>query len=139
MAYRGEKVSVDPLLDDLQRAAEDQEFRVETFGEIDGYPLLAFSRYGPAGASSIYVSAGIHGDEPAGPLAVLELLRTGLPHDLSWTICPVLNPTGLEKGTRENFAGVDLNRDYLPPTQPETEAHVLWLNRQRRFDLALLL
>lgn len=61
--------------------------------------------------------SGIHGDEPAGPAALLEFLRllacepsraTG--YDL-W-VYPVINPTGCERGTRENSSGRDLNREF---------------------------
>ncbi|HLS28390.1 MAG TPA: M14 family metallocarboxypeptidase [Opitutales bacterium] len=139
MGYIGEKLDVEATLDGLLRVAEKEKFQVETMTEVGGFPIYSFLRLGNRGAPIIYLSAGLHGDEPAGPLAILRLLETGLPHDISWVICPLMNPTGLDAKTRENSAGVDLNRDYLNPTQPETQAHIRWLNRQRSFDLALLL
>ncbi len=92
-----------------------------------GAPFRAWRR--PGGARRIYLSAGIHGDEPAGPLAVLEMLRDPFfsrsPDD--WTICPALNPGGLRANTRENPAGIDLNRDYQRRESPEVAAHAAWL------------
>nr|WP_281375593.1 M14 family metallocarboxypeptidase [Haloferula luteola] len=73
-----------------------------------------------------YLSAGMHGDEPAGPLAALELLRGGQ-LDQGWIVCPALNPAGLVAGTRENAAGLDLNRDYLARMSQEVAAHAAWL------------
>ncbi len=87
-----------------------------------------------------YISAGIHGDEPAGPLAVLDLLRSGLlPSHVDFTLCPVLNPRGLRSNDRHNTEGIDLNRDYNHLRAPETRAHVEWLSSQAPFDLTLLL
>jgi len=94
----------------------------------------------PAPAPRVYLSAGIHGDEPAGPLALLELLSEGFFDDRAhWFICPVLNPLGFVKGTRENADGIDLNRDYLACRSAEVRAHIAWLQSQPTFDLTLCL
>ena len=76
----------------------------------------------------IYLSAGIHGDEPAGPLAALRLMKErAFPANRHCIICPALNPGGLAMNTRENRHGVDLNRDYILLRCPETAAHTHWL------------
>ncbi len=139
MTYLGKMAAIEPLIDDLRGAARKSGFSVRALTEVDGMPVLAFSRSGRPGSKSVYLSAGIHGDEPAGPLTVLELLEAGLPDDIHWHICPAINPTGLKAGTRVNAAGVDLNRDYLAVTQPEVRAHVQWLGEQGPIDLALFL
>jgi len=91
-------------------------------------------------APKIYLSAGIHGDEPAGPLALLELLAEGFFDDRAhWFMCPVLNPLGFIKGTRENADGTDLNRDYHARHSAEVRAHIAWLQSQPTFDLTLCL
>lgn len=113
------------FLDDFRIEAERRDFRSETLATVDGYPLLAFS--GPGNGAPAYLSAGIHGDEPAGPLAALALLRAGFfDHGAAWTICPALNPSGLAATTRENADGVDLNRDYLRRESVEISAHAAW-------------
>jgi hypothetical protein len=89
---------------------------------------------------TVYLSAGIHGDEPAGPLALLELLRRDDFHQHArWILCPALNPSGLAAGTRANAAGIDLNRDYLRRTSRETRAHAAWLESRPPPDLFLSL
>jgi len=94
---------------------------------------------GPA-APRLYLSAGVHGDEPAGPLALLELLSEGFFDDRAhWFICPALNPIGLAQGTRENPDGIDLNRDYHARRSAEVRAHTAWLQHQPPFDLTLCL
>ncbi|TAG10201.1 MAG: DUF2817 domain-containing protein [Verrucomicrobia bacterium] len=88
----------------------------------------------------IYLSSGIHGDEPAGPLALLELMRNGFfQTNIDWRICPLLNPSGLASNTRENADGMDLNRDYLIHRSKETQAHVAWLAQQPVPDLFISL
>jgi len=104
--------------------------------------LVAMRRPGAAGSKGLYVSAGIHGDEPAPPLAVLRLLKQNAwPEDLNLWVCPCLNPGGFRRNRRENAMGVDLNRQYHRPddVQPETARHIDWLDRQGRFDAALCL
>jgi hypothetical protein len=113
-------------------------FRVEQYGEIDGFPLIALTKRAPGKRPRIYLSAGMHGDEPAPPLTLLALLETGFFDDrATWFICPVLNPTGLVRGTRENATGHDLNRDFLDVRATETRAQIDWLQRQPPFHLTL--
>jgi hypothetical protein len=115
-------------------------FRSEQFGEIGRCPLLALTKRTPGRRPRIYLSAGIHGDEPAPPLALLRLLeRDFFDQRAVWFLCPLLNPTGFPPGTRENTDGVDLNRDYLQPKSAEIGAHVRWLAKQPSFDLTLCL
>jgi hypothetical protein len=84
------------------------------------YPIERRRFLGPAARHEpikLALFGGIHGDEPAGPAALrafLEALEreparaTG--YEL-WTY-PVINPTGCERGTRENHRGLDLNRQF---------------------------
>jgi|SRR5271165_4499412 len=113
-------------------------FRLEPFGDSGGFPLFALTRRTPGPRPRIYLSAGIHGDEPAPPMALLSLLESGeFDGRAVWFICPMLNPQGLAGGTRENASGTDLNRDYRHLASPEVSAHVRWLERQPNFDLAV--
>ena len=110
----------------FRRAAEDAGFSETVLAETTAGPVTAWKR--SAAGPAAYLSAGIHGDEPAGPLALLELMREGFfAEKTDWAICPALNPTGLEKGHRENAGGVDLNRDYLLRSTMEVAAHAAWL------------
>lgn len=141
--YRGETVDVAALISDLEAAAAQRGWSVDVFHSRDAFRWLALRRGLPSSAPSapcIYLSAGIHGDEPAGPLALLELLRENLwPTGFSLHVCPCLNPTGLALNRRENDAGVDLNRDYRHLQTPEVRAHVDWLKAQPPFALSLCL
>lgn len=111
----------------FREAAERVGFSPTLLYDFEVGPMLAWER--PGTGPKIYVSAGIHGDEPAGPLALLEMLRGGFFADgAGWWICPTLNPTGLVAATRENSGGVDLNRDYLLRSTAEVVAHAAWID-----------
>jgi murein peptide amidase A len=115
-------------------------WQIERVPVADGVSLLALRRGRPDAPRKIYISAGIHGDEPAGPLAVRQLLAENRwPVDAAVWLCPCLNPVGFERGVRENADGADLNRDYRDAKTAEIRAHVRWLEQQPRFDFALCL
>ena len=121
-------------------AARQAKFKEEIIGEIHGQPLVAYTKRTTGPRPRVYLSAGIHGDEPAPPQALLRLVQSGFfDHRCQWFICPLLNPTGFVRCSRENQSGVDLNRDYKSPHSLEIQAHVRWLQRQPLFDLKLCL
>jgi murein peptide amidase A len=131
---------VDPiaLAARIEGAGAKAGFRSEPFGESGAFPLIALTKRTAGHRPRIYVSAGIHGDEPAPPLAVVSLIESGaFDRRAVWFICPMLNPQGLARGTRENASGTDLNRDYRHLEAPEVRAHTRWLSRQPNFDLAV--
>jgi protein MpaA len=90
------------------------------------------------------VFAGIHGDEPAGTLAVHELAAWArrLPEELAGValnLFPVCNPTGQRAGTRHSRSGLDLNREFWTGSdQPEVKALETEL-RNGRYDIIISL
>ena len=127
------------FLDEWKEAAEAQGFTVELILEKAGYPIFACEK-GDSKLPIIYLSSGVHGDEPSGPQALLSLMKAGFFDErFRWLICPVLNPTGLVVGTRETAEGIDMNRDYLMCQSPETCAHIQWLEKQSAPQLFLSL
>jgi hypothetical protein len=93
-----------------------------------------------ADAPHLYLSAGIHGDEIAGPLALLEMLKQPDFFDgMQVTLFPLLNPEGLARGVRENLDGIDLNRDYRNTRSGEILGHLEVLRTLPRFDAAMFL
>ncbi|KXU35793.1 hypothetical protein AXK11_05460 [Cephaloticoccus primus] len=140
---------ISTFLKTLRLATERAGGALETMGEVGGLPLFAWTKRvkpQPCALAAttprprVYISAGTHGDEAAGPLAVLELLNEGFfDARAHWFICPALNPLGLQLGTRENAQGIDLNRDYFTRRSEEVRAHTAWLQKQPPFDLTLCL
>lgn len=138
------RMSSQPILDPLafaeriQGAARRAGFRVEPFGAVAGAPLYALTKRARGPRPRIYLSAGIHGDEPAPPLVLLHLIECGIFDARAvWFICPLLNPAGFLRRTRENADGIDLNRDYKALRSLEIQAHARWLQRQPNFNLSL--
>ena len=131
-----------PFAADLEAAAATDGWTIRHLSPTPSGPRPWFqrtARTGP-GAPRVYFSAGIHGDEISGPLALLEILRQ--PDFLTAfdvAIFPILNPDGLAKGIRENAAGIDLNRDYRELKSPEIASHVEALKTLGRFDAAMML
>lgn len=124
----------------FESLALQRGFRVERFGHIGDCPLIALTKRTSGPRPRIYLSAGIHGDEPAPPLALLESLEDGFfDARANWFICPLLNPTGFLRGSRDNADGIDLNRDYRHLASAEIRAHIKWLQRQPNFDRAICL
>jgi hypothetical protein len=137
--YFGETIDVASVLRDIEAAALRHGWEPETLPAGEGVSLQAWRRI-RGGSRRAYISAGIHGDEPAGVLATLQLLQDDAwPAHVDFRLCPCLNPTGFPLNRRENAQGLDLNRQYLHPEAAETHAHIEWLRRQPSFDVTLCL
>ena len=101
----------------------------ELGASIEGRPIRAV-RFGQ-GERRVLVWSQMHGDEPTGTLALLDMVcflagRRGeeawveemLEH-VSVVAIPMLNPDGAERRRRETAAQIDLNRDALAFATPE--------------------
>jgi protein MpaA len=136
--YSGERVQATAILQGIRSMAQRHGF-TEHAAAFGGHELVFLSRLGRPGPR-FYLSAGIHGDEPAGLLALHDLIRDDAwPGHLNLGICPCLNPQGFERGTRENASGHDLNRDYRAPRSTEVRLHQQWLATQPVWDVSICL
>ena len=143
--YFGEMITVRDELRAIKSAALKHGWDSETFHLIGDLELFALHR-APTSSSKpkeppkFYLSAGIHGDEPAGPLALLKLLEENQwPTHAEFWLVPCLNPTGFILNSRENEGLKDLNRDYRHFETSEVTAHVRWLERQPEFNVTFCL
>jgi protein MpaA len=100
--------------------------------------LLVAEIVGEPRSAVVTLSAGVHGDEPAGPWSLLSIVRDGLlDRRFTYRIWPCTNPTGYALGTRENAEGDDINRSFQRGgTTPEARA-IVTANRDRQFALSL--
>ncbi len=147
--YLGETIDIQATLDELRTLAMKRGWRHDCFLRSERVCLEAYHRpaappqpgdnsAGPV--KRLYISSGIHGDEPAGPLAALELIGADQwPESVEVWLCPCLNPSGFPLNSRESACGLDLNRQYREPVAEETRAHVAWLEQRPRFDVTLCL
>jgi len=99
---------------------------------------LLLAELGGSDRPVVALSAGVHGDEPAGVWALLSLVRDGLLDPrFAYRIWPCLNPTGFDAGSRANAEGDDVNRSFGGGGRtPEAKA-VTTSNRDRRFALSI--
>lgn len=87
---------------------------MRSFATAHGHKLYFLKSKALATSGGIYISAGIHGDEPAGTEALIAWAEKNEKR-LSTLPClffPCLNPWGLENNTRKNEGGIDLNRGF---------------------------
>lgn len=122
------------FLNAFDGTASRQGFSSEILAQTASGPLQIWTRSATARNASGgtgYISAGMHGDEPAGPRALLAFLEQDtLPTSRPWVLAPLLNPTGMARGTRENGDGIDLNRDFLHRNSREVQALTHWWEQQ---------
>jgi len=140
-SYVGETIDIAEVMEDCLGAAQAHGWMVEEFHPAPRR-IFALARGAADGKPNrrVYISTGIHGDEPAGPLAARQMLQENRwQAGLELWLCPCLNPSGFPLNRRENGDGVDLNRDYLDPKASEILAHTAWLKRQPTFDVCFCL
>jgi hypothetical protein len=140
--YYGETIDIRAVLRRIGAAAGRHGWTSEIFHSQGGFDWVALHRghRTEANRKRVHISAGIHGDEPAGPLAALKLITEDRwPDNVEIFLLPCLNPPGFTLNRRTNADGIDLNRDYRNPKSAETRSHIAWLERQPRFDLYLCL
>jgi len=138
-AYFGQRLNPHELMSACRAAAERAGWSVAAFAP-ESLQRIALVRLSPhAEAPNFYLSAGIHGDEPAGLQAILELLQEDQWPLANYWIIPCLNPDGFSSNTRENSIGIDLNRDFRHPKSDEVIGQIAWLKQLPRLHLSLLL
>jgi murein peptide amidase A len=103
-----------------------------------GGPDLLLAEHGDASRPAIAIAAGVHGDEPAGVEALLELAQANaLDPRFCYRIWPCTNVDGFVAGTRENAAGTDLNRTFAGAGESPEAREILRVSRTRPLALSL--
>jgi protein MpaA len=91
-------------------------WRIEEFGRSrDGVALRVFLPQGDGPIAGL-ITAAQHGEEASTALLARRLLERVPGDETRFAVVPVLNPDGLLNGTRQNAAGVDLNRNFPAST-----------------------
>jgi hypothetical protein len=119
--------------------AKREGWRMREFAEADGFPVYVVAsprRPGPR----LYLSAGIHGDEPAATEALISWCerRARALRRCEVLVFPCLNPWGLQHNNRHDASGRDLNRGYHRHDVAVIEAQKKIL-QDRFFDAAVML
>jgi murein peptide amidase A len=108
-----------------------------TVEEFDLYYFISPALKDSAG---VYLSAGIHGDEPGATEGLYQWaeLHSPILRELPVMIFPCLNPWGLVHNRRTDSENRDLNRCYNLDSVPRIQAQIEIL-RDRKFRLAMCL
>jgi murein peptide amidase A len=120
------------------KALRERGIRVREVACVGAARTLLCAEYGEAGLPAVALAAGVHGDEPAGPWALLEFVESGrLDERFAYRLWPCTNPTGYAAGTRASADGIDVNRTFGgAASSPEAKA-IVTANRDRRFALSI--
>ena len=115
---------IEPLLDKLKDV-----FEISVIGNsVLTEPI--YSIKAGNGKTKVFMWSQMHGNEATTTKAIfdfLNLLKSDtelakkLKAEFTFLILPILNPDGARLYTRENAAKIDLNRDSLALTQPESQ------------------
>lgn len=110
--------------------------RIKVDYEILGVSVNRRSIYGlrlGSGEKRILVWSQMHGNESTMTRALFSALNrnqfVGVLKNISLYIIPVLNPDGLDQWTRNNANEVDLNRDAVDRSQPESRLLLEYIER----------
>ena len=86
----------------------------------------------------MHMTAGVHGDEPAGPWALYSIVESGLLDTrFAYRIWPCTNPSGNRVGTRTNAEGKDVNRSFSLEVQTPESRAIMAETAGRRYAVAL--
>jgi hypothetical protein len=103
-------------------------------GQGRDLPYLIINATCQASPPAIFANGTHHGDEPSSTEAALAipayLLRTSatdasvrsLLQTYAFYVMPLVNPDGFVSNTRENAAGLDINRDYSYPGRSDADS-----------------
>lgn len=104
----------------LTALCKKRGFKLQKIGVVDHkkeHPIFAITFNSDSKTQkTTCLVGGLHGEEPAGQLALLKFLETFQPQKHPKTkiiILPVANPTGFDRGVRQNFLGWDINRHFF--------------------------
>ena len=120
------------------KALRARDVRVREVACVGAPRTLLCAEYGDHTLPAIHIAAGVHGDEPAGPHALLALVENDdLDPRFSYRIWVCTNPTGYDARTRESADGLDVNRTFgRGGSSPESKA-IITANRDLKFALAI--
>lgn len=108
-------------------------------GTVWDYPWFSVERTISRDATTVFLSAGMHGEEPGGVEGVLRWLESGhwARWRVNWLVLPCINPYGWERNQRRNAQRRDINRQFRDSSDCPEAVLVKQLVRGRRFAFSM--
>ena len=128
------------LISRWRSVARESGLIMRAFAGEAGYPVYRLQSKALEKNGGIYVSAGIHGDEPAATEGLISWAESNVKRlaGLPLLLFPCLNPWGLANNSRFDATGRDLNRVFHHDEACAIKA-LKRMIRGYRFELALML
>lgn len=123
------------FISQLRAICKEQEIQLNFKRLKNGYRFHYIKLNDKPKKKTVCFSAGIHGDEIAGPWAILKFLKEPINTDVRLLIFPLANPYGFDNNSRYNDKRQDINRRFCDEVL-EDEAKVIYdLLRKGKLDL----
>lgn len=118
-----------PLIETLKSF---KGFEVTKLGESIENRDINLVKFGN-GKLKVFLWSQMHGDEPTATMCFFDIfnffnsednfnqIRNFLLENITFYFIPMLNPDGAERINRRNAAGIDINRDFLRQSSPESQ------------------
>ena len=131
------KVTTVGLYKKLYRIAAEKKLWLRVLGEVDRYPIWYIrNQDGYTNRPRLLIVAGFHGEERAGPIALMQWLETFDPNlykKVNLSFIPIINPVGFNKNQRYNDKEEKNNCGFCHPEsgdRPSEEGIILLKNSQ---------
>lgn len=100
--------------------AREAGLRMTTLAEVEGEKIYWLETPAKPSHPVIYISSGVHGDEPAAAWGLLAWAQENIAmlQQRPFILLPCLNPLGLIANTRADHRGLDLNRRFHMKRDP---------------------
>lgn len=116
-------------------------YKVQEIGaDCKENPLLQITTpRGNSSSKNVLLSAGVHGSEPAGVMALIDFLKNHVreyTNDFQFHVYPCINPSGYERNTRDTAQGINPNKEFKKGTTvPESNSFIKSLRKKYLFSI----
>ena len=119
----------------MMNALTDIPMQKSVLGHVKGMPIILFHPHKLSNKPKVLITAAIHGNEPAGALAIARILKHSLYNSdlINASFIPVINPTGFTMNKRYNYKDESTNSIFDPETKKlnlSEEGKILLKNRE---------
>jgi hypothetical protein len=137
-----EDISIDDLYDRLYVTIEKRKLKKKTLGYIDDWPIYIVAPSIDINKPNLLFAAGFHGPEIAGCWGIINFLENApkrLFESVNVSFIPLVNPTGLELGSRNNKWEENPNRGFCHKSRNRNDVSQEGILLQENIDLIISL